>query len=535
MSTYSPNLRIELITTGDQAGTWGTTTNGNLGTLIEDAIAGYTSVSITSANQALTALNGAADQSRNQSIALTTTTSAAFNVYAPPAEKTYIIYNASAYAATIYNSTVIGNTTAAGTGVTVPAGKTMTVWTEGTNFRLQNTLVAADVVGNVVGNVTGNLTGNVTGNLNGNLTAAAPTATTAPPGTNTTRIATTAFVQAATTALGLGTMATQNANNVAITGGSITGITDLAIADGGTGASTAADARTNLGTVSDPGSDGLMARTSANTTTARSIAVSGTGLSITNANGSAGNPTIASNATNANTASTIVARDASGNFSAGTITASLTGNVTGNLNGNLTAAAPTAPTAAPGTNTTQIATTAFVQAATGTLGTMATQNANSVAITGGSITGITDLAIADGGTGASTAANARTNLGVPSTTGSGASGTWGISITGNAATATTATTATDGFGVNQTWQNVIGSRSVGTWYQNTSGKAIQLFVKNIFGGDILYVGPSTSSYVVMDNNDFDADLDNGAFWVVPKDHFYLVNSPSSPSDWFEMR
>jgi hypothetical protein len=51
----------------------------------------------------------------------------------------------------------------------------------------------------------------------------------------------------ARTNLGLGSMATQAAGSVAITGGSITGITDLAIADGGTGASTAANARTNLG------------------------------------------------------------------------------------------------------------------------------------------------------------------------------------------------------------------------------------------------------------------------------------------------
>jgi hypothetical protein len=138
MSTYSPSLRIELITTGTQAGTWGNTTNTNLGGLIESAIAGYVSVSITSADQALTALNGAPDESRNQAIALTTTTTAAFNVYAPPAEKTYVIYNASAYDATVFNSTVIGNTTAAGVGVTIPAGKTVTVWSDGTNFSFQN-------------------------------------------------------------------------------------------------------------------------------------------------------------------------------------------------------------------------------------------------------------------------------------------------------------------------------------------------------------------------------------------------------------
>ena len=132
-STYSPNLRIELIATGEQAGTWGNTTNTNLGTLIEDAIAGYVSVSVTSANQALTANNGTADQSRNMVINLTTTTSANFNVYIPPAEKFYVIRNSSAYQATVFCSTVLGNTTAAGTGVAIPAGNETIVFSDATN------------------------------------------------------------------------------------------------------------------------------------------------------------------------------------------------------------------------------------------------------------------------------------------------------------------------------------------------------------------------------------------------------------------
>jgi hypothetical protein len=103
---------------------------------------------------------------------------------------------------------------------------------------------------------------------------------------------------------------------------------------------------------------------------------------------------------------------------------------------------PSGPTAAPGTSTTQLATTQFVQAVAGNLGSMAIQNADNVSITGGSITGITPLAIASGGTGSNSAANARAALLVPSRSGEGASGTWQISITGNAQTATSATTAT---------------------------------------------------------------------------------------------
>jgi hypothetical protein len=132
-STYSPDLRIELIANGEQSGTWGTTTNSNLGTLIEDAIAGLASVSVTTANQALTALNGAADQARCAAVSLSTTTTANFAVYAPPVTKLYVVKNTSAYEATIYCSTVIGNTTAAGTGIAIPAGKTVLVRSDGTN------------------------------------------------------------------------------------------------------------------------------------------------------------------------------------------------------------------------------------------------------------------------------------------------------------------------------------------------------------------------------------------------------------------
>ena len=117
-----------------------------------------------------------------------------------------------------------------------------------------------------------------------------------------------------------------------------------------------------------------------------------------------------------NNVSTIVARDASGNFAAGTIKASLDGNVTGNVTGNLTGTVSGNATNVDGIVALEHGGTgATTQSDARTnlgLGTVATQNANAISITGGSITGITDLAIADGGTGASTVAQARTNLGL---------------------------------------------------------------------------------------------------------------------------
>jgi len=130
-TTYSPNLRVSIIGTGDQAGVWGDTTNTNIGTLLEGAISGYTSISVTSANQAFTANNGSADQARMAIVRLTTTTVAAFNVYAPNTPKVYLVWNDTAYTATIYPAAA-NTVVATGTGYTIAAGAQQIVWTNGT-------------------------------------------------------------------------------------------------------------------------------------------------------------------------------------------------------------------------------------------------------------------------------------------------------------------------------------------------------------------------------------------------------------------
>ena len=137
-STYSSSLRVELIGSGDQAGTWGTTTDNNFAFIFDTAIAGINTVTISSVNQALTYVNGptstAALNESVYAILKFNSAAAASAIYAPPVSKQYIIWNNTSYTITIYNSTIIGNTTAAGTGIAIAAGNKIMVWSDGTNF-----------------------------------------------------------------------------------------------------------------------------------------------------------------------------------------------------------------------------------------------------------------------------------------------------------------------------------------------------------------------------------------------------------------
>jgi hypothetical protein len=271
-STYS-SLKIELMGTGDQSGTWGVTTNTNLGTAIEEAITGSADVSFSSADVTLTLTNTNTTQTaRNLRLNLIGTVGATQNLIVPAIEKQYIINNTLGFAITVKNST--------GTGVSVPAGKSMIVFNTGSNVVETVTALATGTVIPVANGGTGVTTSTGTGSvvLSASPTfTGAPLAPTAAPGTNTTQIATTAFVTAATGTLG--TMSTQNANAVAITGGAINGTT-IGASSASTGAFTTLSANSTTalsGTTSITGPltiNNLI--TAGETTTVSAIAATGT-------------------------------------------------------------------------------------------------------------------------------------------------------------------------------------------------------------------------------------------------------------------
>ena len=125
-STFSP-LKIQLMATGENNTTWGDVTNLNLGTALEEAVVGSADVTFASADVTLTLTDTNASQTaRNMRLRCTGTTGGSTrNLIVPSIEKPYIVKNDCA------DSVVVK--TAAGTGITVPAGKTTWVYSDATN------------------------------------------------------------------------------------------------------------------------------------------------------------------------------------------------------------------------------------------------------------------------------------------------------------------------------------------------------------------------------------------------------------------
>lgn len=126
-STYSTNLKLELMATGENSGTWGTKTNNNLFPLVEQAIVSQADVSMLDATTTITMLDGASCDARCLVLDLTGVLTEDRNLVVPTIQKPYIVANntTGGYAVTVKTS--------AGTGISVPNGDRMFLYADGTN------------------------------------------------------------------------------------------------------------------------------------------------------------------------------------------------------------------------------------------------------------------------------------------------------------------------------------------------------------------------------------------------------------------
>ena len=248
-STYS-TLKVELIGTGEQTGTWGTTTNDNLSVALGEAITGSADVAFSSADVTVTLTDtNAAQTARNLRLNLTGTSGGARNLILGSGcqiEKLYLINNGLADAVTVKNTS--------GTGIAVAAGKSMFVYNNGTNVVDAVTHLSSLTLGTALPVASGGTGTSSTTfvNLASNVTGTLPIAN---GGTGTTS---TTFVNAATNVTGT-----------------------LPVANGGTGQTTYTDGQILIGNTSTTG-------------LAKATLTQGTGITITNG---AGAITIASTAT----------------------------------------------------------------------------------------------------------------------------------------------------------------------------------------------------------------------------------------------
>jgi len=146
-STFSSDLKLELMATGENAGTWGDKTNTNLN-LVQQAIAGYQAIDVASADVTLAMTDATISNARNATLKLTGTLAANRTVTLPDSiEKVFNVVDGTDHA---------GNTltfkTASGTGVLLCEGNCYVLYSDGTNiekaneYRKWRTLTAAETI-----------------------------------------------------------------------------------------------------------------------------------------------------------------------------------------------------------------------------------------------------------------------------------------------------------------------------------------------------------------------------------------------------
>ena len=129
-SSYSSDLKLELVTTGEKAGLWGTITNTNL-QILQQAASGYLSLAVGGADVTLALDNGATSNGKNLYIKLTGTLTANRTVTMPAgAERVFIIEDTTVRGTSNRTLSVL---TASGTALAIPTGAVMLVKSDGTN------------------------------------------------------------------------------------------------------------------------------------------------------------------------------------------------------------------------------------------------------------------------------------------------------------------------------------------------------------------------------------------------------------------
>jgi hypothetical protein len=124
-STYTSSLRLVLPATGELSNTWGTVFNAGATSLIDSSIAGTSSITMTAANYTLTSSNGASDEARAMFLVLGGTPGGSYNVIVPAVSKLYFVTNNTGAAQTVKTS--------AGSGISVPNGARIALRCDGTD------------------------------------------------------------------------------------------------------------------------------------------------------------------------------------------------------------------------------------------------------------------------------------------------------------------------------------------------------------------------------------------------------------------